>query len=97
MNFMFCNWKITFCPYNKPMYVLCLRGTACSVVLHPVGLWCYESPAAFSVQCEANSFILNLYFRQAGSKCNVETGGIKKETHSGRESVTYKSEKKKLC
>lgn len=85
MNFMFCNWKITLCSNNEPMYVLCLQGTACSVVLHPVGLWRYESPTAFSVQFEAISFISNLYFRQAGSKCIVETGGIKKETFWQRE------------
>lgn len=97
MNFMFCNWKITFCQYNKPVYVPCLQGAACSVVLHPVGLWCYESPIAFSVQYEAISFILNFYFRQAGSKCNTGISGIKNETHPGRESVTYKSGKKKLC
>lgn len=79
------------------MYVQCLWGAACSVVLHPVGLWRYESPIAISVQYEAISFILYLYFRQAGSKCDVGTGGIKKETHPGKESVTHKSEKKKLC
>lgn len=82
MNFMFCNWRIAFWPYNEAMYVQCLRGAACSVVLHPVGLWRYESPIAFSVQCEAISFILDLYFRQAGSKCNVGTGGIKKRNSS---------------
>lgn len=64
------------------MCVLCLRGAACSVVLHPVGLLRYQSPSAFSVQCKAISFILNLSFSQAVSKCNVETGGKERERNS---------------